>query len=273
MRVYVSIDMEGVAGVVHVDQTRRTGHDYERARLWMTDEANAAALGAFDGGATSVVINDSHGDMRNLVPERLDPRVEIVSGSLKAGSMVEGIDGDFDAAMFVGYHAGAGTARGVLDHTYFGRVVHRVRINGKDAPELAINALVAGAAGVPVVLVSGDFVTCEQARAWLPWAERVVVKEGLSRYAARSVHPTVACAGIRDAAARALHLTGARPLVADGPLRLEVDLHDAGLADAAMLLPFSERFGPTTVAWKADDPATMLRALQTITILADSVRV
>src|SRR5687767_13800368 len=106
MRVYLSVDMEGVAGVVHVDQTRRTGHDYERARIWMTAEANAAALGAFDAGATGVLVNDSHGDMRNLVLEDLDPRIEVISGALKPMSMVEGAVAGFGCALFVGYHAG-----------------------------------------------------------------------------------------------------------------------------------------------------------------------
>jgi D-amino peptidase len=273
MRVYISVDMEGCAGIVHVDQTRRTGHDYGLARRWMTGEANAAALGAFEAGAERVVINDSHGDMRNLLLDELDPRVEVVSGSLKHGSMVEGIGGGFECALFVGYHAGAGTARGVLDHTYFGRVVHRVHVNGRHFNEAGLNALVAGAAGVPVVLVTGDSVTCEQSRALVPGVQTVAVKEGLSRYAARSLVPTEACRRIRAAAAEAVAGAGsAVALSPPGPFALQVELHDAGMADAAMLLPGADRHGACTVGYRADDPDTMLRALQTITILADSVR-
>src|SRR5690348_6013904 len=103
MLVYISVDMEGVAGVVHVDQTRRTGHDYERARRWMTAETNAAVAGAFEAGATGVLINDSHADMRNLVLEELDPRVELISGSLKPLSMVQGVTEKARCALFVGY--------------------------------------------------------------------------------------------------------------------------------------------------------------------------
>src|SRR5947207_3017620 len=145
MQVYISVDMEGVAGVVHVDQTRRTGHDYERARRWMTAEANAAVLGAFDAGATAVLVNDSHGDMRNLILEELDPRAEILSGSLKPLSMVQGVAPTFGAALFVGYHAGAGSQAGILDHTYYGRVVARLRVGGRDWNEAALNAAVCGA--------------------------------------------------------------------------------------------------------------------------------
>src|SRR5689334_11433635 len=128
MQVYISVDMEGVAGVVHVDQVRRSGHDYERARRWMTAEASAAIAGAFEGGATAVVVNDSHGDMRNLVLEELDPRAELISGSLKPLSMVQGIGAGFGCALFVGYHAGAGSQAGIMDHTYFGAVVNRCRV-------------------------------------------------------------------------------------------------------------------------------------------------
>ncbi|HYO57158.1 MAG TPA: M55 family metallopeptidase [Archangium sp.] len=116
MQVYISVDMEGVAGVVHVDQTRRTGHDYAQARKWMTAEANAAIAGAFEAGATAVPVNDSHGDMRNLL---LDPRAEVISGSLKPQSMVQGIA-----------HAGARNRAGILDHTYYGAVVARCRVVG-----------------------------------------------------------------------------------------------------------------------------------------------
>ena len=145
MQVYLSVDLEGVAGVVHVDQTRRTGHDYERARRWMTAEASAAIAGAYDGGATAVLVNDAHGDMRNFVLEELDPRSELISGSLKPRSMVEGVATSFGVALFVGYHAGAGSRAGILDHTYYGRVVARLRVGGRFL--LAISTAAAAARG------------------------------------------------------------------------------------------------------------------------------
>ena len=133
MRVYISVDMEGVAGVVHEDQTNpidpRCAGEYGRFRRLMTAEANAAVEGALAAGATRVVVNDSHWEMRNLLAEELHPAAELVSGSTKPRSMLEGIDAGFDAACFIGYHAQAGTAHAILDHTYTDRIF-QVRLNG-----------------------------------------------------------------------------------------------------------------------------------------------
>ena len=147
MRVYISVDMEGVAGVVHEDQTdpidpRHSG-EYNRFRRLMTSEANAAVEGALTAGATQVLVNDSHWQMRNLLAEELHPAAELLSGGPKLRSMVEGVELGFDAAMFVGYHAMAGAAHAVIDHTYTS-IVHEVRLNGRPAGELAINAAFAG---------------------------------------------------------------------------------------------------------------------------------
>ncbi len=167
MRVYISVDMEGVAGVVHEDQTDpvdpRHAGEYNRFRRLMTREANAAGEGALAAGATRVLVNDSHWLMRNLLAEELHPAAELLSGGPKARSMVEGVDLGFDAAMFVGYHAMAGAARAVIDHTYTS-IVHEVKLNGRPAGELAINAALAGIHGVPVALVSGDQALAAEAR-------------------------------------------------------------------------------------------------------------
>jgi len=272
MEVYISVDMEGVAGVVHVDQTRRTGHDYERARGWMTGEANAAVLGAFDGGATAVVVNDSHGDMRNLVLEELDPRAEIISGSLKPHSMVQGVKQGQAAALFIGYHAGAASQAGILDHTYFGKVVARCRVGGRDWNETAINAAVCGARGVPVALVTGDSTCCAQAREVLgDGVATVAVKEAYTRYSARSISPAVARERIRDAACRAVRRAGElRPFVPALPLALEIDFATSACADAAELVPGTGRTGGVTCAYRAPDPAALLQVIQAWTILAAS---
>jgi D-amino peptidase len=263
--------MEGVAGIVHVDQTRRSGHDYERARAWMTAEANAAIVGAFDGGATGVVVNDSHGDMRNLVVDDLDPRAEVISGSLKPLSMVEGAMPGFGCALFVGYHAGAGSRAGILDHTYYGRVVNRCRVGGRDWNETAINAAVCGALGIPVALVTGDQTACAQAREHLGDVETVEVKSAITRYAARSVHPSVARDRIRDGARRAV-----KRALADGfavfapppPLALEIVFVNAACADVAELVPGTRRVDGLTCGYACGDAATMIRVIQSWTILA-----
>jgi D-amino peptidase len=208
MRVYISVDMEGVAGVVHENQTDPTeprySGEYNRFRRLMTNEANAAIAGALEAGAKAVVVNDSHWLMRNLLAEELNPNAELMSGGPKRLSMIEGIDGSFDAAMFVGYHARAGTRNATIDHTYTSRV-YEARINGQPVGELALNAAMAGVHGVPVVLVSGDQALAAEATALLGTAlEAVIVKEAVGRFAARSVAPAVACDRIRLGAAAAL---------------------------------------------------------------------
>lgn len=271
MHVYLSVDMEGVAGVVHVDQTRRTGHDYERARRWMTAEASAAIAGAFDAGATEVLVNDAHGDMRNLVLEELDPRAELISGSLKPQSMVQGVAPGHGCALFVGYHAGAGSRAGILDHTYYGRVVARCRVGGADWNETALNAAVCGALGVPVALVTGDATACAQARAHLGDVETVAVKDAITRYAARSLHPEHARARIRAGAARAVERAKAgafAPFRPPAPHELELEFVNAACADAAELVPGTERRGGTTCAYRAPDAATVIQVIQAWTILA-----
>ena len=271
MQVYLSVDMEGIAGVVHTDQTRRTGHDYERARRWMTAEASAAVAGAFEAGATAVLVNDSHGDMRNLVLDELDPRAELISGSLKPLSMVQGVGPEFGCALFVGYHAGAGSRAGILDHTYFGLVVARCRVGGRDWNETAINAAVCGAAGVPVALVTGDATCCAQAREHLGEVDTVVVKQAIGRYAARALHPSIARERIREGAARAVARARAgalRPFAPPPPFDLEVDFVNAGCADAAELIPGTVRKDGLTCAYRAADADSLLRALRAWTILA-----
>lgn len=273
MEVYISVDMEGVAGVVHVDQTRRTGHDYERARRWMTGEANAAVMGAFEGGATAVLVNDSHGDMRNLVLEELDPRAEIISGSLKPHSMVQGVAAGQAAALFIGYHAGAASQAGILDHTYYGKVVARCRVGGRDWNETAINAAVCGARGVPVALVTGDATTCAQARELIGEVATVAVKEAYTRYSARSISPVAARERIREAAARAVRRAAAgelRPFVPALPLELAIDFATSACADAAELVPGTTRTGGVSCAYRAPDPAALIQVIQAWTILAAS---
>jgi D-amino peptidase len=276
MQVYLSVDMEGVAGVVHVDQTRRTGHDYERARHWMTAEANAAIEGAFDAGAAAVLVNDSHGDMRNFVLDELDPRAELISGSLKPLSMVEGIHERFGCALFVGYHAGAGSRAGILDHTYYGRVVARCRVGGRDWNETAINAAMCGSLGVPVALVTGDSTVCAQAKEHLGDVETVSVKEAITRYAARALHPTRARELIRVGAARAVKRARERelkPFTPAPPFELEIDFVNAACADAAELVPGTVRRDGLCCGYRAADAGTLIQVIQAWTTLAGTTLV
>jgi D-amino peptidase len=271
MRVYISIDMEGVAGVVHEDQTDpidpRHAGEYNRFRRLMTAEANAAIEGALEAGATTVLVNDSHWLMRNLLAEELHPAAELLSGGPKLRSMVEGVELGFDAAMFVGYHARAGAAHAIIDHTYTS-LVHEARLNGRPVGELAINAALAGTYGVPVALVSGDQALAAEARELLgAGVETVVVKEAVGRFAARSLAPSEACRRIREGAARALGRPH-QPLTLPPPVTLEVEFALTQMADMAELAPGSVRTGGRTLTYTHDDYREVFRAWRALYNLA-----
>lgn len=271
MRVYISVDMEGVAGVVHEDQTDpvdpRHAGEYNRFRRLMTAEANAAVEGAVTAGARTVLVNDSHWFMRNLLAEELHPAAELLSGGPKLGSMFEGVDQGFDAALCIGYHARAGVKHAVIDHTYTSRV-YQARINGKPVGELALNAAMAGVYGVPVALVSGDQALAAEARSVLGSSvETVIVKEAVGRFAAKSLAPSVACDRIRGGAAAALRRTHV-PFVFNPPVTLEVDFIVSQMADMAELVPGSSRVGGRTVSYAGDDYREVFRAWRAMYNLA-----
>lgn len=166
LRVFICVDMEGMAGVVHVKDCNEGGMDYQYFRETATNEVNAAIRGAFKAGATKVVVRDAHETMRNIIPGLLDSRVELIRGGDGANPqiMMQGIEQGFDAMLFVGHHAAAGTPRGVLAHTMVVDGVQEFSINGIQIPEMAYCALIAGKYGVPVAYLSGDDVTCTQAK-------------------------------------------------------------------------------------------------------------
>ena len=263
MRVYISIDMEGVAGVVHESQTDPLtpafAAEYARFRRLMTAEANAAVEGALAAGATKILVNDSHWFMRNVLAEELHQAAELVSGDPKPRSMVQGIEGGFDAALFIGYHARAGTPNAILDHTYADRI-HDVRLNGKAVGELGLNAAFAGTHGVPVALVSGDAALAAEAKDLLgQGVVTVVVKHAVSRHAAQSVAPVVACRMIREEVAGALKRSHA-PFVPGTPIALEVDFALTIHADMAELCPGATRTAGRTVSFTHRDYREVFRA-------------
>src|SRR6266699_2649954 len=245
MRVYISVDMEGIAGVVHESQTDPTtpafAAEYARFRRLMTAEANAAVEGALAAGATRVLVNDSHWFMRNLLAEELHQSAELVSGDPKPRSMMQEIDqqGGFDAALFIGYHARAGTRNAILDHTYADRI-HEVRLNGKPVGELGLNAGVAGVHGVPVALVTGDSALA------------------------------VACRMIREEVQRALKGRHA-PYIVRTPVTLEVDFAMTIHADMAELCPGATRTGGRTVAFTHPEYGEVFRAWRTLLNLSGAV--
>ena len=263
MEVFISIDMEGVAGIAHIRQVMRGTDDYPLARELMTQEANAAVAGAISGGAERVVVNDSHGDMTNLLPDRMDPRAELTIGSPKVPhSMMTGIDPRFDVALFLGYHAGAGTEAAVLDHTYAGRLFTEVRVNGEPWNEAGLNAALAGTLGVPVGLVVGDDKCCEQAAKQVPGVRTLVVKQALGRHVATSMSPQRAREEIERASAAVVRdATSFQPFRPEPPFRIEADTTNTVSAELCALAPRTTRVGPRTVAFETYEFAEGFRCL------------
>jgi D-amino peptidase len=251
LKVFISVDMEGLSGVVTNDQVSASGADYNRFRRLMTEETNAAIDGALAAGATEIVVNDSHGSMRNLLIEDLHAPAELISSNIKPMGMMQGLDNSFDAVIFIGYHAKAGSAVGVLAHTGSG-TVSDLRINGKSVGEGGMNIYAAGAHGVPVVMITGDQVAIAQARELVPNIEGVQVKEAIGTLAARSLRPEEARRRIREAATRALkRRSEIQPVKATLPATFEVTFTQTALAAIAEEIPTVKRVNEHTVRFQA----------------------
>ncbi|HLW58737.1 MAG TPA: M55 family metallopeptidase [bacterium] len=258
-RVYVSADIEGVAGVVTNLQTSESARQYQEGRELMTDEVNAAIAGAFDGGATEVVVCDSHAGMQNLLPARLDERAVLIRGAMRDSLQMEGMDGSFHAVFITGTHARAGTADAILDHTWNGAMIYNLRINGRLVNEANLNALVAGRFGVPVTLITGDEATVAQARESMPKAVLVPVKRASGRGVAASLHPQEACRRIRKGAAEAVRTRGeVAPTAVPNPVVMEIEYNRTDMAQTAALVPGVSRTAPRVVRCEGD-PDTIFR--------------
>ena len=261
LKVFISVDMEGVTGVVNVDDASRGGKDYDYFRQTMTREANAAIEGALAAGATEIIVRDSHGSALNLLPEMLNRNSKLLRDWSEGPMyMMEGIDETYDAAIYVGYHARAGTTNGVLDHTSSGNVTD-VKINGISMPETGYNALMAGYYDVPVVFVAGDQAVCDQAEELLGNVETVAVKEGIGA-AALNLHPEVARERIREGVERALrNLDDYETYKLEPPYTLRLTLKtEQNIYRAVALYPGAKRSGDWEVTYEADDVMEIIRA-------------
>ncbi len=273
MKVFISCDMEGVAGVVDWGQCRGPGPEYEVGRRLLLDEVNAAIEGAVAGGATEVLVNDSHGLMANLDPGDLAAEAGYLSGRHKPCYMMEGLDPSYGAVLMVGYHGSMGSA-GILSHSYNPRAVAEVRRGGRVTGEAGINALVAAAHQVPVALVTGDQVTAAEATPFLPGVETAVVKRSVTRFSAQSLHPAAARRVIRDASERAVARVGAGslgPPPASSPARLEVRWLTADMADMASWVRGVERTGERETEMVDEDPLGLFRTFITCIYLTRSL--
>ncbi|MDH7512021.1 MAG: M55 family metallopeptidase [Clostridiales bacterium] len=269
-KVFISVDMEGIWGVVHGDQVSAQGHDYGPARKWMAEDVNAVIEGLFSAGASEIVVNDSHGSMRNILAQDLNPRVSLITGSPKPLSMMQGVDNTFDACVFVGYHAKAGTASSILDHTYSGATIRSIKVNNLELPELGLNAAIAGAFGVPVILLSGDGETCNQARSILgSEVVTVAVKESFGRYAAK-LHPQEeARKRLREGAKEALlKRSKIAPLRLKPPYAFELEFHNSNQTEMPALVPGVKVTGARSVAFTADDFIEGFKLMRALIALA-----
>ena len=203
MRIFISADMEGITGLVDADDVQPGGRDYERGRLAMTGDVNAAVRGAVRAGATEIVVNDAHGPMRNLMTESLHPAARLIRGKPKTMGMIEGLTGDYDAMLCVGYHARAG-AHGVLSHSFMGHEIEDMWLDGAATGEIGLVQASAAALGVPLVVLTGDDAACAEATAWDDTVATVPVKYVRSRFAAELRPENEARAAIEETVARAL---------------------------------------------------------------------
>ncbi len=271
-KVFVSADMEGIWGVVHANQTSSASPEYGAARKWMADDVNAVVEGLFEAGAGEVVVNDSHGTMRNISAEALHPRASLISGSPKPLSMMQGIDETYDAVVLVGYHSRAGTAPAILDHTISGATVRAIRINGQELPEMGINAAIAGYYKVPVIMLSGDTTTCAQAKSL--FGDGVVtaaVKEATGRFAARMFPQEEARARLKGAAKEALSKRDKiQPFRVNPPYTFEVEFLTSGQAEMPLMLAGVRRTAPRAVTFNANDYIEGFKTLRAIIALASS---
>jgi D-amino peptidase len=268
MKVFISFDMEGVAGIVDWAQCRPPGQPYEEGRALLLGEVNAAIDGALAGGATEVVCNDSHGAMNNLNPADLHGRAAYIAGRHKPWYMMEGLDASFDAVFFVGYHGSISGESSVLSHTYNPSVISRVTLNGVECGESGINGLVALGHDVPVTLITGDQVTFAEAEPFFKQAEQVVVKGSITRFAAAQAHPEQAREMINTAAEAAVRRIGSVPLPDIGlPARLDVELQTADMAHVATWVKGVERSGTRSVRIEGDDPLEVYRSFVGLTYI------
>lgn len=265
-KVYVSVDMEGVAGVVTGDQLGPQGFEYERFRGFMTNEALAAIEGARAAGATEILVSDSHGNGENLLIERFPKDVQIVRSWPRPLAMMEGIDGSFDAVLFVGYHSSTTNMQGVRAHTMSSANLADVRLNGVSVLEAGLNAAIAGHFRVPVAMISGDDAAVKEAQALLGPIEGAIVKWNYGFHSARTLTPEASCDRIREAAKKALErLPAMKVYEVKAPVTLDVRFKNYRPSEVLAYLPIVERTDAHSIRFRGKDMLETIRFLEFLT--------
>jgi D-amino peptidase len=271
MKILIAADMEGVTGVVSWNHVATDHPEYARFRKLMTDDVNAAIRGAYEGGASEVLVSDGHSYGRNILIEELDPRARLNSGTPSPFSMVQGIDSSVTAVIFVGYHARIGTQNAILEHTWSDERVANLWINGDLFGEIGLNAAVSGHFDAPVIMISGDQSACAEAAGLLNGIETAVVKYASGRMAAECLPPKVTQTLIHAAAIRAVQRLkdgqAPHPLKLATPITMTIDFVQSEMADRAALLPGANRAG-RRLQYTAPDMPTLYAAFRTALSLA-----
>jgi D-amino peptidase len=272
MKILISVDIEGVAGVFHAQQVRAGNPEYERARRLMTEEANAAIAGAFDGGASEVWVNDSHGDFRNMPPDLLDARAQVIQGKPRYLSMVAGVELGVDGVCMIGYHSRAGGS-GILAHTINSFAFAGIEIGGDALGEAGLYGALAGEYGVPVLMASGDDVFIEENRTLFPHAIYVQTKRATGQTSGISLSPAQSCAAIREGVSAALAARAqARPLLLAKPLAVTLRTQSPALADLFCQWPDFERSAPTELRFAAPSVEAAVRMLNCCSAMSAMLR-
>lgn len=271
LKVYISADMEGVGGVsAESKQSSPQGADYEKFRRFMTLEVNAAIAGAYDAGATEIVVSDSHWNGDNIDTELLDHRVQLVRGFPRPLGMMQGIDDTFDAVVFVGYHASEKQKNAILAHTEDGEKIFEVKINGVPVPEAGFNAAIAGDFGVPVVFLSGDKATSDEAIRILGPIETVIVKTGSGFYSGTMLHPEESQRMIREGVKRGIDKRlNLKPYKVSHPVKLEVTFKEPFYAEIISYFRNVERPMTNSIIYNATDMTDASRFFNAIGYLHD----
>jgi len=272
--ILVAVDIEGVAGVWRPEQTQAGNGDYERARRWMTQEADAAVRGAFAGGAGTVLVNDSHGHFGNLLADEIDPRAQLIQGKPRQLGMMAGVDQGVDGVLMIGWHSRA-KSRGVLAHTTSSFAFARVWLGGLELGEIGLYAALAGEFGVPVLMASGCDVMAAEAAALLPGVACTVVKWSEGARSGRSLSPAQSRAAIEAASRDAVQAVAAAPRapwrLPDAPT-LRVQCQTPALADAFALWPAVQREDAETISVACGTVHEAIRSLNALSVMANALR-
>jgi len=266
LKLYISADMEGLVGVVTDQQLGPDGFEYAKAREFMTNEVLAAIEAAREMGVTEILVSDSHGNGQNLLIDRLPEDVKVVRSWPRPLMMMEGIDESFDAAIFIGYHAGTTNPDGVRAHTMSSANLADIRLGGRTMPEAGVSAAIAGHFGVPVIMISGDDAAVEETRALLGDVEGAVVKWNHSFHSATTLTPTAAYRRIGESVKAALGRLGDfEPFVLPEPIALEVTFKNYRPSQLLAYLPIVDRIDAHSIRFVGRDMVEISKFIEFMT--------